>query len=92
MELEQAATGQEVGHGCRRTQRQTMAFAQPAAAAVAATIQVGSNSMKARPQFKYVGSLGQADGGQERPQSSSRGGCAQQGRSADPSRQLCSPP
>ena len=36
------------------------------AAATAATIQVGSNSVAVKPQFKYVGSIVQADGGQDR--------------------------
>ena len=38
----------------------------PAATAAAATIQVGSNSVAVKPQFKYVGSIVQADGGQDR--------------------------
>ena len=36
------------------------------AAAAAATIQVGSNSVAVKPQFKYVGSIVLADGGQDR--------------------------
>ena len=40
-------------------------FGMPAATAAAATIQVGS-SVAVKPQFKYVGSIVQADGGQDR--------------------------
>ena len=40
-------------------------FGLPAATAAAATIQVGSN-VAVKPQFKYVGSIVQADGGQDR--------------------------
>ena len=36
------------------------------AAATAATIQIGSNSVAVKPQFKYVGSIVQADGGQDK--------------------------
>ena len=36
------------------------------ASTTAATIQVGSNSVAVRPQFKYVGSTVQADGGQDK--------------------------
>ena len=35
------------------------------AATTAATIQLGSNSVAVRPQFKYVGSIVPADGGQD---------------------------
>ena len=36
------------------------------AATAAAKIQVGSSSVAVEPQFKYVGSIVQADGGQDR--------------------------
>ena len=42
---------------------EAVVFGMPA---VAATIQVGSNSVAVKPQFKYVGSIVQADGGQDR--------------------------
>ena len=43
---------------------EAVVFGMPAAAA--ATIQVGSNSVAVRPQFKYVGSIMLADGGQDK--------------------------
>ena len=47
---------------------EAVVFGLPAAttAAAAATIQVGSNSVAVKPQFKYVGSIVQADGGQDK--------------------------
>jgi len=45
---------------------EAVVFGMPAATAAAATIQVGSNSVAVKPQFKYVGSIVQADGGQDR--------------------------
>ena len=45
---------------------EAVVFGMPAATAAAATIQVGSNSVAVKPQFKYVGSTVQADGGQDR--------------------------
>ena len=44
---------------------EAVVFGLPAAA-TAATIQVGPNSVAVKPQFKYVGSIVQADGGQDR--------------------------
>ena len=44
---------------------EAVVFGLPAAA-TAATIQIGSNSVAVKPQFKYVGSIVQADGGQDR--------------------------
>ena len=44
---------------------EAVVFGLPAAA-TAATIQVGSNSVAVKPQFKYVGSIVQADGGKDR--------------------------
>ena len=40
---------------------EAVVFGMPAATAAAATIQVGSNSVAVKPQFKYVGSIVQAD-------------------------------
>ena len=57
--------GKELGHGCQLPQDRGSGRSPPAAAA-AATIQVGSNSMAVKPQFKYVGSIVQADGGQDK--------------------------
>ena len=46
---------------------EAMVFGLPAATATAATtIQVGSNSVAVKPQFKYVGSIMQADGGHDK--------------------------
>ena len=45
---------------------EAVVFGMPAATAAAATIQGGSNSVAVKPQFKYVGSIVQADGGQDR--------------------------
>ena len=45
---------------------EAVVFGLPAATAAAAKIQVGSSSVAVKPQFKYVGSIVQADGGQDR--------------------------
>ena len=49
-----------------RPKTEAVVFGLPAATAAAAKIQVGSSSMAVKPQFKYVGSIVQADGGQDR--------------------------
>ena len=41
---------------------EAVVFGMPAATAAAATIQVGSNSVAVKPQFKYVGSIVQVAG------------------------------
>ena len=58
------------------TTRETEAvvFGLPAATATATAIQVGSNSVALRPQFKYVGSIVLADGGQVKEAVLSRAG------------------
>ena len=70
---------------------EALVFGLPAAtAAAAAKIQVGSNSVAVKPQFKYVGSIVQAGGWGWAPSSSSinpwccRGSCTTQ-RSLGPS-------
>ena len=44
----------------------SICFPPPGFAAAAAKILVGSSSVAVKPQFKYVGSIVQADGGQDR--------------------------
>ena len=46
-------------------------FGMPAATAAAATIQVGSNSVAVKPQFKYVGSIVLSRAGLQIPQGKS---------------------
>ena len=55
----------EWGMAVNYPKTEAVVFGLPAATA-AATIQFGSNSVAVKPQFKYVGSIVQADGGQDR--------------------------
>ena len=55
----------EWGMAVNYSKTEAVVFGLPAAT-TAATIQVGSNSVAVGPQFKYVGSIVQAGGGQDK--------------------------